>query len=134
VGEALAKQQQLDQEQKAQRAHDEKVYTTARALVALQEEIDLELVKLREMAERRSALLAELGTLEALNVTLLGRLASKAPLTRACCAAGLHRFMSLETTAQGSMVPLRESNAQLMIGQPPESDEPKRVKLRDRVS
>jgi hypothetical protein len=68
--------------------------------------------------------------LDGLNVTLLGRLASRAPLTRAACAAGLHRFMSLETTAQASMTPLRESNAQLLgIGKPPEA-EPERVRLK----
>jgi hypothetical protein len=127
TAEALAQLREVDDAQKAKRAKDEKVYTTSRAVIALQEEIDWALARLREMAERRQALLAELGQLEALNVTLLGRLASKAPLTRAACHAGLHRFMSLETSAQGSMVPLRESNAQLLLGREPEVE---RVKLK----
>jgi hypothetical protein len=135
TAEALAQLREVDDAQKAKRAHAERVYSTARGIIALNEEIDTELGKLAAMCERRQALLGELGRLEALNVTLLGRLSSRAPLTRAACAAGLHRYLSLEVTAQGSMVPLRESNAQLLIGQAPENDdEPKRVRLTSRVS
>jgi hypothetical protein len=131
VGEALAKQQELEAEQKQQQERDVQAYKVASAVQALNGELDEALQALRELCERRQSLLAELTQLEAMNPTLLARLSSKAPLTRAACAVGLQRYLSLETTAPGSWAPLSESNSTLLgVGRPPEkADKTSRVKL-----
>src|SRR5262249_54122431 len=51
---------------------------------------------------------------------LFTRLSQKAVITRACCAAGLHKFAELQTVAPNSMVPLATANAILLgIGRSP---------------
>jgi hypothetical protein len=131
VGEALEKQQALEAVQKAERDKDIQAYKVASAVQALNGELDEELKKLRELCERRQSLLAELAQLDAMNASLLARLSSKAPLTRAACAVGLQRYLSLETTAPGSWAPLSESNSTLLgVGRPPDKPEKTaRVKL-----
>ena len=66
----------------------------------------------------------------------IARLSNKAPLTRAACAAGLHRFMAMETPAPASMQPLSSANAILLgIGAKPDKpDRVDRVKLRERTA
>jgi hypothetical protein len=122
---ALERQQQLEEQQKQERARQLEAYNTARAVITLNEELDLRLTQLRQAFERRASLLGELNSMNLLDVVLLSRMASKAPATRAACAANLHRFLSLETCAPGSMVPLSSTNEQLLsIGEPPDNKSP----------
>jgi hypothetical protein len=121
-------------------SHDKQVeaYGLARGVVTLNEEIDLALKRLREMLERRASLLNQLAATELVDATLTTRLASKAPLTRACCAAGLHRFIQVETVSPQAMIPLADGNAQLLgIGESPNdkaSDKPDKPRNNSRVN
>jgi hypothetical protein len=108
---------QLAERDKAAEADRRAVLAQAKriadAVIALNGELDAELVRLREMFERRMSLLRELaatGVAEA----VVTRLQGKGPVTRACCAARLHAHIALEKVAQGSFVTLASTNPILM--------------------
>jgi hypothetical protein len=137
TGLALEKQHALEAERQQRREKESAAYTTARAVIALHEEIDVELVKLRQMFERRAALLAALAATELASSVTIARLAGKAGPTRAFCAAGLHKFADLMTVPVPSMQPLASANELLIgIGAKPEvrAAPPQRVKLRERTA
>jgi hypothetical protein len=81
----------------------------ADAVATLHAEIDDALVQLRQMLERRMALLRELqntGVADAVVVKLM----QKGPVNRALAAAGLHRFVDISTPSPGSFLPLRNAH------------------------
>jgi hypothetical protein len=118
---ALERQEQHDAQNAARHDKQVEAYGLARGVVTLNEEIDLALKRLREMLERRASLLNQLAALDVVSPVVITRLATKAPLTRACCAAGLHRFVQLETVSPQAMIPLSDGNAQLLgIGEAPD--------------
>ena len=86
----------------------------ASAIMTLNREIDEQLLHLREMFERRQDLISGLARTEILSSSVTSKLSGRASATRAACAANLHKHLSLETCAPGSMVPLADSNAILL--------------------
>jgi hypothetical protein len=121
IAQALARQEQADAAARSRHENAVEAHSLARALISLHEEIDLRLRQLREVFERRATVLAQLAATEAVDSLFVARLSNKAQATRATCAAGLHRFLSLETCAPQSMLPLSDGNAQLLsVGAPPD--------------
>jgi hypothetical protein len=130
TAQALQRQEDLDLQQQVQREREVEAYNHARAIISLNLEVDTALLHLREMLERRSSLLSGLQQTEKVDPGFVARLSNKAALTRAACHAGLHRFLSIETCAPGSMVPLASTNETLLgIGKPP-ADDKSRVRFR----
>jgi hypothetical protein len=84
----------------------------AGGVVTLNGEIDAELVRLREMLERRAALLHQLGAIGA-NVAVLAKLAKPA-LTRAACHHGLAKFVEIARVAPTSLLSLVSTNMLVM--------------------
>jgi hypothetical protein len=102
-----------------------KAYSLARAVITLNEEIDLALKHLREAFERRAALLVELGNTEAADRALVMRLSHRAGPTSAAQHAGLSRYFNLEMTPTAAQRPLADTNSVLLgIGEPPLDDKP----------
>jgi hypothetical protein len=133
---AIAAQARIEQEQKAAIAEAEQAAKREQASAAreiavsimeLHVEIDQALKQLCEQCARRVSLLAQLAATELVDATMLMRLSAKPPLTRACCAAGLHRFVDVQTCAPQAMLPLSDCNSLLAgIGAPAQ---PARVRL-----
>jgi septal ring factor EnvC (AmiA/AmiB activator) len=101
-----AKERQAEDDRRAVRADAKRI---ADALATLHAEIDDALVALRQLLERRMALLRELqatGIADSVVVKLQG----KGPVNRALAAAGLHRFIDISTPAPGSFLPLRNAH------------------------
>jgi hypothetical protein len=122
---ALERQEQHDAQNAAHHERSVEAYGLARGVVTLNEEIDLALKQLRQMLERRASLLNQLAALDVVSPVVITRLATKAPVTRACCAAGLHKFLQVETVSPQAMIPLADGNAQLLgIGSPPDDKTP----------
>jgi hypothetical protein len=120
---ALQRQEAADIEQNQQRARQVDAYQHARGVTALNLEIDATLTHLREMFERRAALLAGLAQTNIVDSIFVARLASKAPATRAAVFAGLDKYLQFERPAPGSWRPLADTNTPLMsVGQPPEPE------------
>jgi hypothetical protein len=90
------------------------------AICTLNNELDEQLVKLLQMFERRAALFHELAATNLIDSVAVNRLSGKGASTRACCAARLHSFISIEKTATQSFVTLASTNAVLLsIGKEP---------------
>jgi hypothetical protein len=84
-------------------------------VITLNEEIDQALVQLRGMFERRFALLSELASTGVVDQAFVVKLQGKSGPTRAMCAAGLAKFVSVEKVATQSFVPLASVNP-ILIG------------------
>jgi hypothetical protein len=122
-GEALAKQQAIDAAGEQQRQRDEQAYKASRAVIALNAEIDEELVRLRQLFERRAHLLSELAACGERERALAVRLTNKAGPTAAAQMAGLSRFLNLEMTPTAAVRPLTTANEILLtIGALPDGD------------
>jgi hypothetical protein len=93
------------------REQEEAAYSAARAIVTLNEELDLALIHLREMFERRAILLRSLTTVDP---NLIMRLSNRAGPTSAAHAAGLGRHLNLEMTPVVAQRPLADANALLL--------------------
>jgi hypothetical protein len=102
-------------EQEERRKQEIAAKQIADALAALHVDLDRALVGLREQLERRASLLGQLSNSGAANTTLLPKLLGKASVTRAACAAGLHRHIGIETVAPQSFQPLASIN-QVLLG------------------
>jgi hypothetical protein len=123
IGEALEKQRLLDAEAEALRSRAHAGYKAARAVASLNLELDQELVRLREMFERRAILLKALGDTSAVDSSLVVRLSNRANATSAAQLAGLSKFINLEMTPTASQRSLASSNEILLrIGSEPPSD------------
>jgi hypothetical protein len=119
-GEALIKQQELDAEAAERRAREGEAYTHARALIALNEELDLALVALREQFERRASILSGLANTGVVDLGLVMRLGHKSHATSSAHRAGLGRYLAMEMTPVVAQRPLADSNSLLLsIGKPP---------------
>jgi hypothetical protein len=120
IGEALARQQVLDAADAQRREQAIEAYKAARGVVTLNEELDLALVHLREMFERRAVMLKSLANTATVDPALLMRLSNKSGPTSAAHHAGLGRHINLEMTPVVSQRPLAHSNALLLgIGEKP---------------
>jgi hypothetical protein len=125
AAEALLKQQALDEVAKAARELSEKAYTAARAAASLNLELDLELVRLREMFERRYILLQELAATGERESAIANRLQAKSGPTAAAQFAGLNRFIATEMTPNSSVRELASANELLLtIGAKPNGGDP----------
>jgi hypothetical protein len=119
-GEALIKQQQLDAEAAERREREGKAYGHARALIALNEEIDLAFAQLREQFERRASILSGLAATGVVDLGLVMRLGNKYNATSSAQLAGLGRYMNLEMVPAAVQRPLADSNSLLLsIGKQP---------------
>jgi hypothetical protein len=87
----------------------------ASAIVAIHEEIDVHLNQLRQLFERRSSLVVDLGRCGGgINPAFIARLAGRSGPTAAAQFAGLGKYLDLVHVAAGSARPLSESNAPLI--------------------
>jgi hypothetical protein len=128
---ALDRQAEQDAEGKARHERNIAAYKISRAIVALNEEIDLKLKQLREMFERRAALLVELGNTEAADRALVMRLSHRAGPTSAAQHAGLARYLNLEMTPTAAQRPLADTNSVLLgIGEAPDDKPATRASAR----
>jgi hypothetical protein len=120
--EELRKSELIEIEEQAKRQQLQQAREIADAICAAHVEIDRILVTLRERLERRASLLSQLQRLDLDTGGVVNRLLQRAVVTRACCAAGLHKFAELQTVAPNSMVRLASSNQILLgIGRAPAS-------------
>jgi hypothetical protein len=122
---ALDRQAEQDAEGKARHERNIAAYKLSRAIVALNEEIDLALKHLREAFERRASLLIELANTEVCDRALVMRLSHRAGPTSAAQQAGLARYLNLEMTPTAAQRPLADTNPVLLgIGEAPTDDKP----------
>jgi hypothetical protein len=115
---------QLDARDKAAQAERLALQATAKThadgVITLNSEIDEHLVKLRQLFERRAGFLRDLLGTGLVDSAVLNKLGGRNAASRAFCAAGLHRYVSLEKTATQSFVTLASTNAVLLsIGKEP---------------
>jgi hypothetical protein len=117
---ALEKQHELEARAAEDRARAVEAYSAARGVVTINEELDLALIHLREMFERRALVLRSLANTGLVDASLLMRLSNKAGPTSAAHAAGLGRHINLDMVPVVAQRPLADSNAVLLgIGAPP---------------
>jgi hypothetical protein len=117
---ALERQEAQDAEAKARHERNIAAYKLARGIVTINQELDLALKQLREMFERRAALLIELGNTEAADRALVMRLSHKSGPTSAAHHCGLNRYLALEMTPNAAQRPLADTNAVLLgVGEAP---------------
>jgi hypothetical protein len=86
----------------------------ADGIITLNSEIDQHLGQLREMFERRFGLLSQLAATGVVDQQFIVKLQGKSGPTRAACASGLHRFVSLERVATQSWLTLSSVNSVLL--------------------
>jgi hypothetical protein len=113
----LAQEQEDEQTQAAQAEHQARLVQAkqlADSIMALHVEIDRMLVLVREKLAQRAGALQALQRTDLDQVALANRLSHRAVVTRAFCAAGLHKFAELQTVAPNSMVPLASANTVLL--------------------
>jgi hypothetical protein len=73
----------------------------------------------------------ELSNTGLVDLSLLSKLSSKSPATRACCHHGLDRFIAIERTSVQGRMPLTGANVLLTgIGREPDPDKPKTARVR----
>jgi hypothetical protein len=117
---ALEKQHELEAKAAAEHTRQVEAYKAARGVVALNEELDLALIHLRELFERRAIILRSLGNVGVCDPSLIMKLSNRAGPTSAAHAAGLGRHMNLEMTPVVAQRPLADTNAVLLgIGEAP---------------
>jgi hypothetical protein len=120
TAQAFERQHALEARQTEEHSRQVEAYSAARGVVTLNEEIDLALIHLREMFERRAIVLRSLGNTATVDPALLMRLANRAGPTSAAHAAGLGKFLNLDMVPVVSQRPLADSNSVLLsIGEPP---------------
>jgi hypothetical protein len=81
----------------------------ADGISALNHELDAALLALRQLFERRMALLRQLQS-TGMGDLVATKLMSKGVATRAACHSGLHQFISLEKCAPGSFLSLASAD------------------------
>jgi hypothetical protein len=117
AAQSRIKQQQQDEAAQAAQAVERERASKAReiatAIMALHSEIDLAVKQLCEQCARRVSLLAQLAQTELVDSAMLMRLSGRAPLTRAACYHGLHRFLELQVVSPQGMIALSDSNSLL---------------------
>jgi hypothetical protein len=120
--------QMMDEKEARAEADRKALQATAKghatAIIALNSEVDIALVQLRQLFERRASLLHQLSATGVANPITINKLEGKAGPTRACCAAGLHRFISLEKVSTQAFIALASCNVVLMgIGRDQHDDQ-----------
>jgi hypothetical protein len=136
---ALAATAKLEQTQKAamaeaaqavERAQASKARTIAEQLMQLHESIDQQLRVLAESCLQRQNLLSALGRSAEAYLAVATRLSQRAPLTRAACYHGLHKFIQLEAVSPQGMIALSDANSLLSgIGREHGNGQPTRARL-----
>jgi hypothetical protein len=125
VETALALERQHELEAKASEEHTRQVeaYSAARGVITINEELDLALLHLRELFERRAVVLRSLANTATVDPSLLMRLSNKAGPTSACHAAGLGRHIHLEMVPVVAQRTLSDANSILLgIGEQPKGN------------
>ena len=119
---ALAASQKLEREQKAKLAEAEQAIKSERAAQArdlarrimdTHVAIDAQLKQLAEQCRQRQDLLSALGQHSESYLAVVMRLSQRAPMTRAACFHGLHKYIQLEVVSPQGMIALSDSNALL---------------------
>jgi hypothetical protein len=117
---ALQRQAEQEAEEKQRQEREIEAYQHARAIVALNEEIDLALKQLREMFERRQAMLVALGNLGVCDLGLITKLSHRSAANAAAAHVGLTKYFAMEMTPNSAVRPLATANEILLkIGQAP---------------
>jgi hypothetical protein len=118
ASQAHVTKQQLDEKAQQAEADRRALLATAKqhadAVITLNSEIDEHLTKLRQLFERRFALLSQLGATGVVEQAFITKLQSRAGPTRAMCASGLAKFVSLEKVATQSWLGLSSVNPILL--------------------
>jgi hypothetical protein len=123
TAQALERQHELEAKQTEEHSRQVEAYSAARSIITLNEELDLALIHLREMFERRAIVLRSLGNTATVDPALLMRLSNKAGPTSAAHSAGLGRHLNLDMVPVVSQRPLADSNAVLLgIGEAPSTN------------
>jgi hypothetical protein len=119
MAEQRERERQHEVEAKLRREREVEAYRAARHVIAMQHEIDDELLKLRQIFERRAIALNALGSV--VDHGLVTRLSNKSHATSAAQLAGLSKYLNLEMTPAGALRPLSSSDEILLrIGVDPE--------------
>jgi hypothetical protein len=119
TAQALERQHELEAKATEEHSRQVEAYSAARGVVTLNEELDLALLHLRELFERRAIVLRSLGNTATVDPALLMRLSNKAGPTSAAHSAGLGRHLNLDMVPVVSQRPLADSNSLLLgIGEP----------------
>jgi hypothetical protein len=119
TAQALEKQHALEAQAAEEHARQVEAYSAARGIITIHEEIDLALIHLREMFERRSVILKSLGNIGVVDPSLLMRLSNKSGPTSAAHAAGLNKYLNMDMVPNVSQRPLSDVNPVLLnVGAP----------------
>ncbi len=105
-----AKEAEAEAEQAAKQAQRVAAKGFADQICALHGEIDGELVRLRELFERRRECLRQLAETGVIDWATCTKLGSKGQHAAAACYAQLHKFIPLEIVAPGSFRTLTSAN------------------------
>jgi hypothetical protein len=105
------KEQQAEADRRAVQATAKEISS---GVITLNDEIDTALIALRQLFERRFALLSQLAATGIVAQEFVVKLQSRAGPTRACCWAGLAKFVSLERVATQSWLALTSANPVLL--------------------
>jgi hypothetical protein len=131
----LEQQQRAEAEAEAQRQRDQR-QAEAKQLVgeimSVNHQIDQQLIIVRQQLQLRADLLRSLNATRVLSESFVQRLAQKYPVTAACRAAGLDKFVALEYVAPPHIQPLMESNRGLGANGMTPTPQPKITRLRPR--
>jgi hypothetical protein len=106
--------EQEAQAEQARRATLAEARKLADGICTLNAEVDTHLTQLRQLFERRAGLLHQLAATDVANPVTINKLEGKAGATRAACAAGLHKYISVEKVATQSFVTLASCNVILL--------------------
>jgi hypothetical protein len=113
----VTREQMTERDKEAEEARKAllaKAKEIASAVIVLNDEIDSSLIQLRQLFERRFALLSELASTGVVDQAFVVKLQSRSGPTRACCWAGLAKFVSLEKVATQSWLALASVNPVLL--------------------
>jgi hypothetical protein len=125
------RQEQHAAEAAARLERERAAYLAARAVAAMNSELDLALTQLKDQFVRRSQLLAELAATGAVDSTLVMRLSHKSGPTSAAHHCGLGKFLALEMTPNSAQRPLASTNEVLLtIGEPPSPTDARHIQPR----
>jgi hypothetical protein len=120
IGEALAKQHALEAKAAEEHTRQVEAHKCAQAVAALNSELDLMLLQLRECFERRAVCLRALGNVGVVDPSLVLKLSNKSGPTSAAHSAGLNKYLNLDMVPNVSQRPLADSNAILLnVGEAP---------------
>jgi hypothetical protein len=120
TAQALERRAQQEAEARERREREVEAHRIAQAVIALNCELDQAMLALRQLWERRQALLAELGNSNVADLGFVMRLSHKSGANAAAAYAGLTKYFAMEMTPNSAVRPLSTANEILLrVGQLP---------------